>query len=344
MPLPAETSPVVHIPLYSAHGTRNGDVRYMVEQLLACLDSYFAHGNTYDLLVSTNDWRTLEVLIDYQAKTRYRFDLRLVSRDELRRAFRTDESRLSDSTCMRTIFSKFYPIVTGQCEAILHVDCDTIFLSKVDLTPLFESAIGLVDSNQFERRALWRPTDSQAHFLGITEAMKPVATWINSGVFAVQGPGLEMCKREVLHYLANLERARADYLIHGNSDELIMNALALKEREAVTVISDYGYNFVAYYLKHDPAWTERAKIVHFHSLKPDAYWYRDGVVEHRCDEFQAQRLSDDFYLAVLMWFRHLHTACNGLRFNFPTRAAMPFEIVERELAAKAPNSGNSSLS
>jgi hypothetical protein len=158
---------------------------------------------------------------------------------------------------------------------------------------------------------------------------------MNSGVFAVQGSGFEICQSEVRHYLENLERAIRDNLIHGNSDELIMNALALKEREAVTVLSDYRYNFVAYYLKYDPTWIQRAQIVHFHSLKPDAYRYCNGAVEHHCDKMQVQRLSKDFYLAALMWFRHLHTACNGLRFEFPTCAAMPFEIVEKELAADA---------
>lgn len=323
--------PVIHIPLYSADGVYDGVVRYMVQQLLACLSSYFAHGNTYDLLVTTNDWRTLEVLIAYQAKTRYPFDMRLVSRDELRRAFHTDESRLSDSTCMRTTFSKFFPIMTRQCDAILHLDCDTIFLSKVDLSPLFVSAIGLVDGSQFEDSPRWRPTDSQAEFLGIAKSVKPRARWLNSGVFAVQGSGFHICQKEVRHYLENLERAKADQLIHGNSDELIMNALALKERKAVTVLSDYTYNFVAYYLKHDPAWTQHAKIVHFHSLKPDAYWYSDGVVRHQADRMQAARFSDDFYLAALMWFRHLHTACNALRFEFPILSQMPLEVVDKAI-------------
>ena len=113
-----------------------------------------------------------------------------------------------------------------------------------------------------------------------------------------------------------------------------MNALALKERDAVTVVSDYGYNFVAYYLKYDPDWTQHAKIVHFHSFKPDFYRFRDGVVTTCCNATQAQRLSDDLYLAVLMWFRHLHQACNALRFNFPTLSAMPLEVVERELAKR----------
>lgn len=330
----SQPDPVVHIPLYSADGVHDGIVRYLVQQLLACLASYFAHGNTYDLLVTTNDWRTLEVLIAYQAKTRYRFNVRLVSRDELRTAFHTDESRLRDATCMRTMFSKFFPIMMRQAEAILHVDCDTIFLKKVDLSPLFVSAIGLVDGNCFERSPLWCPTDSQIDFLGIKRPVKPRARWMNSGVFAVQGDGFKMCQSEVRHYLENLERAKADQLIHGNSDELIMNALALKEKEAVTVLSDYTYNFVAYYLKYDPAWKERAQIVHFHSSKPDAYWYDDGVVRYQSDEIYAERFTEDFYLAALMWFRYLHIAANALPFEFPMRAAMPLEVVERELAAK----------
>jgi hypothetical protein len=333
---PAISDPVVHIPLYSADGIHDGIVRYLVQQLLACLASYFAHGNTYDVLVTTNDWRTLEVLIAYQAKTRYPFNLRLVSRDELRRAFHTDESRLRDPTCMRTMLSKFFPIMTRQAEAILHVDCDTIFLRKIDLSPLFVSAIGLVDGNCFERGPLWRPTDSQADFLGILKPVQPRARWMNSGVFAVQGAGFEMCQRELRHYLENLERAKADQLIHGNSDELIMNALALKEREAVTVLSDYTYNFVAYYLKYDPSWKQHAQIVHFHSLKPDAFWYDGEVVRHQCDEMQAERISEDFYLAALMWFRYLHIACNALHFDFPMLSAMPLEFVEKELAQSYP--------
>ena len=326
--------PLVHIPLYSADGADDRDVRYMVEQLLACLGSYYAHDNVYDVLVTTNDWRILEVLLGYQEKTRYPFQLRLVSRAELRDAFHTNESRLRDSTCMRTIFSKFYPIMTRQSSAILHVDCDTIFLRQVDLSPLFVSAIGMVDGSQFEQSPLWCPTGSQADFMGIAKPVQPVARWMNSGVFAVQGSGIKICQREVRHYLENLERARADQLIHGNSDELIMNALVLKERDAVTVLSDYGYNFVAYYLKHDPNWTRHAKIVHFHSFKPDIYQYRDGVVRSFCNKTQAQRLSDDLYLAALMWFRHLHRACNALRFDFPTLSAMPLEVVERELAKR----------
>ena len=327
------TNPVVHIPLYCADETSDADVRYLVEQHLACLGSYYAHENKYDVLLTTNDWRPLQVWLAYKAKTRYPFDLRLVSRNDLLQAFRTDESRLRDSTCMRTIFPKFYPIMNRECDSILHVDCDTMFLSQVDLSPLFVSPIGLIDANQFQHRSPpWCPTDSQADFLGMTQPVKPVSKWINSGVFAVRGSGFEIFQREVWHYLENLERARLDNLIHGNSDELIVNAIAVKERKAVTIVPDYRYNFVAYYLKNDPTWTERAKIVHFHSLKPDAYWYHDGVVDHSCEEHQAERLSEDFYLAVLMWFRYLHRACQALPFEFPTLSAIPLEVVEKELA------------
>ena len=174
----SQSDPLVHVPLYSADSVCNRDVRYMVGQLLACLGSYFAHGNTYDLLVTTNDWRILEVLLAYQEKTRYPFQLRLVSRAELRDAFHTDESRLRDTTCMRTILSKFYPIMTRQANAILHVDCDTIFLRKVDLSPLFVSAIGLIDGSQFERSPLWCPTSNQADFMGLAKPVKPV--WTNA--------------------------------------------------------------------------------------------------------------------------------------------------------------------
>jgi hypothetical protein len=47
------------------------------------------------------------------------------------------------------------------------------------------------------------------------------------------------------------------------------------------------------------------RIIHFHSLKPDAYWYINGAVEYRWARRNWSGSSDDFYLAVLMWFRML---------------------------------------
>jgi hypothetical protein len=304
----------------------------MVELNLACLDSYFAHENTYDLLVTTNDGRALEVFSAYKEKSGHRFELRLVSRDELLSTFCTDESRLMDVPCMRTIFSKFYPILNRECDAIIHVDYDTIFVSKVDLRPLLVSDVGLVDANQFGRDVgLWCPTARQADFFRIVQPVEPVSSWINSGVFSVQRGGFDLCRTEIGHYLENLERAIVDGL-NAYTDEIIMNALAVRERDAVVVIPDYRYNFLAYYLKHDPSWTRRGQIVHFHSLKPDSYWYFNGSVTHRCDAIQVDRLNEDFYLAVLMWYRHLHAACRQLPYEFPMRAAMPLEVVEKELA------------
>ncbi len=303
----------------------------MVEQHLACVESYFAHGNTYDLLVTTNDTRPLEVIAAYKAKTKRRFELQLVSRADLRSVFRTDDTRLADNICMRTVFSKFFPILRRECDSIVHVDCDTMFMAKVDLRPLLVSDVGLVDANQFMRHhEPWCPTHRQAEFFRIAHPVAPVSRWINSGVFAVRGNGFEMCRAEIGYYLENLERAIADRL-HVESDEIIMNALAVRERTQVTVIPDYRCNFLAYYLKHDPSWRWSGQIVHFHSLKPDAYWYANGNVQPRCDESQRERLSEDFYVAVLIWFRHLHAACRDLTFEFPIRATMPLEVVEREL-------------
>lgn len=327
------SSPLVHIPLYSWQGAPDYAVRNMVELHLACLESYFTHENTYDLLVTTNDERALEVFSAYKGKSKYRFELRFVSRNDLLSTFRTDESRLEDVPCIRTVFSKFFPILNRECDAIVHVDFDTVFVSQVDLTPLLVSDVALVDTNQFIvlDEGLWCPTDKEADFFRIDQPLKPFSAWINSGVFSVQRAGFDLCCNEIWHYLENLERAIADG-VNAHTDEMMMNALAMRERELVAVIPDYRYNFMAYFLKHDPSWTWRGQIVHFHSLKPDTYFYVNGTVENRCEAIQEKRLNQDFYLAALIWFRHLHAACRELAYEFPTLAAMPLEVVERELA------------
>jgi hypothetical protein len=335
------SSPLIHIPIYRAHDEWDVGFPYLIDLLVACLDSYFAHKNKYDLLVTTNDETTLEILSAYREQSGHRFELRLVSRNDLLSTFGTDESRLMDIPCIQTIFSKFYPILNRECDAIIHVDFDTMFLAKLDPGPLLISDIGLVDSSQFNPDGgLWSPTAGQADFFRIDQAVEPVSSWINSGVFSVQGGGFDLCRAEIGHYLENLERAIADGL-NTMTDEIILNALAVREREAVTVIPDYRYNFLAYYLKHDPSWTSRGKIVHFHSLKPYAYWYSNGSVEYRGDATEHERLSEDFYLAVLMWCRHLHAACGQLEYDFPMIAAMPLEVVEEELARIAATRDNS---
>ncbi|HJZ81336.1 MAG TPA: hypothetical protein VKD91_13360 [Pyrinomonadaceae bacterium] len=322
---------MIHAPLYCAPEFSDFGVRCLIELHLVCLESYFAHQNTYDLLVTTNDPRPLEVLSAYKDKSRHRFELRMVNPGELLSTFHTDESRLQDSSCITTIFSKFYPILNQECAAIVHVDFDTMFMSKIDLSPLLVTDVGLVDANQFKSNGgLWCPTVEQARFFRIPQPARPVSRWINSGVFSVQRRGFDICRTEIVHYLENLELAIAEGL-HTFTDEIIMNALAVRERSAVTVIPDYRYNFLAYYLDRDPSWKWRGQIVHFHSLKPYDFYF-DGVVKHRGDAEQAKLINPEFYLAVLMWCRHLHNACRNLSYDFPMIAAMPLEVVENELA------------
>jgi hypothetical protein len=323
--------PLIHVPLYCAPGASDYDVLYLIELHLACLESYFAHQNTHDLLVTTNDPRPLRVLSAYKEKSQRHFELRLVSQDDLLATFRTDESRLRDTSCIRTIFSKFYPILRQEREALVHIDFDTMFMSQVDFSPLLVSDVGLVDANQFRHDAsLWSPNRKQARFFRIGQPAQAVSSWINTGVFSVQGGGFDLCREEIRHYLEHLERAIADG-IHAATDESILNALAVRERNAVTVIADYRYNFLAYYLEHDPSWKWRGLIVHFHSLKPYDFYF-DGIVRHRGDPAQAHLINPELYLAVLMWCRYLHAACHNLNYDFPMISAMPLTVVEDELA------------
>jgi len=328
--------PLIHVPLYCWRDAPDYAMRGMVEQHLVCLESYFAHGNSYDLLVTTNDRRPLEIFWAYKQKTGYGFKIKFVTEKDLVAVFKTDESRIGDIPCIRTIFSKFYPVLNREAEAIVHVDFDTMFTGKIDLTPLLVSEIGLVDANQFmveEQR--WKPTPAQAEFFHLRNSSPPQWNWINSGVFAVQQRGFALLAEEVSHYLEKLERAIEDD-VHHFTDEIIMNALAIRERDKVTVSADYRLNFLAYFLKHDPAWTNIASIVHFQSLKPDRFWYIEGELKHRCDnEILISRVNEDLFLAVLMWFRHLHAACADLPYLFPLLEAIPQDVVERELAIRS---------
>lgn len=330
------TEPLIHIPLYCWRDAPDYAMRGMVEQHLACLESYFAHGNTYDLLVTTNDRRPLEIFWAYKQKTGYGFKIKFVKEKDLREVFKTDESRIDDTSCVRTILSKFYPILNREAGTIVHIDFDTMFTGAIDLTPLLVSDIGLVDANQFmPEDQRWEPTPAQADFFQLTHSPRPEWNWLNSGVFAVQRRGFEILAEEVSHYLENLERAIDDD-VHHFTDEIIMNALAIRERDHVTVTADYRLNFLAYFLERDQTWTSNAQIVHFQSLKPDKFWFIEGELRHRCEtEILTSRVNDDVYLAVLMWFRHLHAACEGLPYLFPLLEAIPPDVVERELEARS---------
>src|SRR5689334_3702579 len=141
--------PLIHIPLYCWRDAPDYAMRGMVEQHLACLQSYFAHGNTYDLLVTTNDRRPFEMFCTYRRISGHRFDLRFVTEEELLAVFKTDLRRLRNTPCVRTIFSKFFPILKREAGAIIHIDFDTMFVSKFDPAPLLVSDINLVDANRF---------------------------------------------------------------------------------------------------------------------------------------------------------------------------------------------------
>jgi hypothetical protein len=323
-------NPLVHVPLYCTEDTADYCVMYLVELLLVCLESYFTYQHPHPLLVTTNDSRVWEIVLAYKGKSGHDFELRYVSRDDLLATFGTDESRLRDRSCLKTIFSKFYPILNAECRCLVHLDVDTMFMSKVDFGPLLAADIGLVDANQLSPQArMWHPNRRQMDFFRISPAARPVAVWINTGVFGVRGNGFDICRTEIRHYLENLECAIADD-IHGSTDESIMNALAVREPQSVKIVRDYRYNFLAYYLARDPDWRRAGKIVHFHSLKPYDFYF-DGIVRHRCDAVQAQRINPDLYLAVLIWCRYLHAACQNLTYDFPMLAAMPANVVEKEL-------------
>jgi hypothetical protein len=329
------TEPLIHIPLYCWRNAPDYAMRGMVEQHLVCLESYFAHGNTYDLLVTTNDRRPLEIFWAYKQKTGYGFRIKFVTDNDLLSVFKIDQGLLDDIPSVRTIFSKFYPILNREADTIVHIDFDTMFTGTIDLSPLLVSDISLIDANQFmSEEQRWQPTPRQAEFFQLQHSPPPQWNWINSGVFAVQRGGFDLLANEISHYLENLERAVEDD-IHHFTDEIIMNALAIRERDAVTVTPNYRLNFLAYFLKYDPAWTTLASIVHFQSLKPDRFWYIDGALNHRCDtEILIRRVNEDLYLAVLMWFRHLHAATEDLPYLFPLLAAIPADVVERELAVR----------
>lgn len=329
----SHAEPLIHLPIYCWPGTPDRAMRSMVQQAMVSLHSYFAHENTYDLLVTTNDHRPLEILSAYKKLNGYGFKLRYVTERELLSVFKTDQSRTNNVPCIRMIFSKFYPILNQEADAVIHIDFDTMFAATVDLASLLVSDISLVDANKYWPKDVARQfTNEHADFFRIPRLVTSPWNWINSGVFSVQRRGFQLVSDEVLYYLRNLERAIADGV---DNDEIIMNALAIRERDAVSVLSDCHLNFLAYFLKHDPAWPTTAQIIHFQSVKPGDFRLANGVFQHYCDDYLAERINDDLYLAVLMWYRYLHEACRDLPYLFPLLEAIPSDVIEREIAIRS---------
>jgi hypothetical protein len=319
---------LIHMPVYVAPGEHADQLRYLLELALASLDSYYAHGNRQDVLVTTNDRQVFQELSRYRWRARQPFALAYISEQNLSQAFGAAEWQLRNPRCLRYVMSKFYPVVRRHAKQIVHVDYDTLFLSRVDFSPLFASEMGVIDANQLGGPNKWRPNTSTVEFFRMDRArIRPVANWINSGVFSVQRGGFELCSSELERYLSRLGRATKA----GYDDESILNALAVREPGRVAVIRDFRFNFLAYNLGHDPNWLKMAKIVHFHRIKPQIFGTSHGNVEQLGRTREQWGVTEDFYLAVLLWSRHLHTASRHIDLGFRMLQAMPLEVVTREL-------------
>ena len=262
----------------------------------------------------------------------------------------------------------------------MRVDFDTIFMSKVDFEPLFGGNVGLVrpfcskltragrSGARFLSRALgserildWFEHLSLGYYPAATDRtffrmhgnrIRPRASWINSGIFSVEGAGFELLEREVRHYLTHLDQAIADGL-NEFPDELLMNALAVREPEAVSLLDDHSYNFLAYQLARDQKWGKTCKILHFHGLKPnlfraasyaplanqhewrgkesrisDSLYVAEGVSEH------LPRITSNtaFHLAGMIWFLHAHSAARSLPYELPVLKLVPLDIARQEHA------------
>jgi hypothetical protein len=176
----------------------------------------------------------------------------------------------------------------------------------------------------------WVPRPGAAEFFGLRACPLPPWKWLNTGVFSVSGDGFDLLEAGLEHYLANL--ARTDQLGIAGGEEILVNALAMREPGKVAVLRDPNHNLLAYYLPHHPTWERDARVLHFHSLKPHVYRCDGGRVTFSCPPAQAPRATLEFYLAVLHWCRHLHAAARPLGLELPMMRQMPAAFVDQELA------------
>ncbi|MEM9304158.1 MAG: hypothetical protein AAGE01_18735, partial [Pseudomonadota bacterium] len=169
--------------------------------------------------------------------------------------------------------------------------------------------------------------------------------------------GAARCLQEVRAFLARYRRAG---LACHTSDELLLNALVIRQEPWVGVVDDYDYNFCSYLLERDPAWTSRTPILHFHSIKPNRFADRDVVggpkwqpiSERLCVEIPeegsggerwARAVAEDrhMHLAMMLWFRACHVACTGLSLErpMPMTLQVPLATAEAELLRLADELG-----
>jgi len=247
---------------------------------------------------------------------------------EIASAFQIKQPRiLADEACWKMLYPKFFPLLSGMIKQIVHIDLDTIFLRRVTLEELFVSDIGLVNANQFMSMP-WNPSAEHARFFGIDRTVTKARTpWINSGVFAVNERGLELCSREIDHYLNKFDAA-VRYQINSLPDEFIFNGLAAREQGSVSVTPNYYLNFLAYFLVLDPGWRDSRSIVHFHSIKPHCFWFASGELHARLTSHATLRVNREFYTAVLMWCRFLHSASRHTSRALTTLDRMPLASID----------------
>jgi hypothetical protein len=355
------SAPLIHIPVYCGPDATTARIESMLEYLCVCVRSYVEHGNDHDLLVTTNDARCHSMIARLREATGRRFESLLVSRDELMAAFEIDAAPLDDPACLTMLLSKFYPIFERMSPRLIHLDFDTVFTAKVDLTTLFQCDLTFANAQRLSQQNLpevdvWCPSPDDARFFGIEtpSSGKPPRSryaWLNSGLFAVQDGGFELCREEVGHYLKNLGRlpnARS----YRWPDEILLNAAAVRRPEQVSMIEDHTCNFLAYYLCLDESWPTTCQILHFHGLKPTRFRYvprarRDAIREtetwisddlvvadapypSKCRRLPSLSQNEDLHLAVMMWFIQLHRAALELRWQLPTLSAIPLEVAVSE--------------
>ncbi len=326
--------PLVHVPAYVPYSTPADEVNatrtYVLELLLTCLHSLRVQGMKGDLLVTTNDAEIVEVIARYRARTGHRLELMPVSSDETIAAFGIEPARLPDEVCSKYLWPKFYPIVRRLAPWIVHVDFDTVAMAELDFTEHYQAELSVVDANQLAGWPAFVPSKAYADFFELQDSPRPTWSWLNTGVFSVRGSGFDLCAVELGHYLRNLGGAAA-LGITRDGDEALLNALATREPGRVSVLRDPSTNLLAYYLPRHPTWLHDARIVHFHSLKPRTVQVQQGRPVFSCPPSMADRITLDYYLAVLVWCGHLHAVARTMRMQLPMALQVPADFLDREL-------------
>jgi len=320
-----------HVPYSTPSGERAGTRQYVLELLLASLHSLQHRERRHDVLVTSNDAEILEVAGRLRAAVGARWELQSITPDETMTTFRVDRAQLVNEACAKFIYTKFHPVFRRAAPWIVHLDIDTMFMGELDFGAHGAAGISLVDANRLAGWPPWRPDPGQAEFFGLRPDAVSRWSWLNAGVISLRGVGLERCQAGIEHYLANLDRA-VQLGVTANGDEVMFNALAVRDGGAVSVHPDHNDNLLAYFLPHARGWRRTARIVHFHALKPNVLRYANGdrLIAQPTPAL-ASRVTPDFCLAGLLWARHLHAAARAIGLELPIMRQLPAPLVERDI-------------